>query len=86
MKSLLSSFLRRGSGAGDADLFSLVSSDRTHGKCSKLCQGRFRLDVNKNFLTKQVVKYWSRFPRQVVDVRSCSLFERHLEKALINML
>ena len=32
----LHSFLRRGSGEGGADLFSLGSSDRTHGNGSKL--------------------------------------------------
>ncbi|KAK4823932.1 hypothetical protein QYF61_008318 [Mycteria americana] len=35
----LYSFLRRGSGEGGADLFSLVSSDRMHGDGSKLRQG-----------------------------------------------
>ncbi|GAB0179848.1 mitochondrial enolase superfamily member 1 [Grus japonensis] len=41
----LYSFLRRASGEGGAELFSLVSSDRTHGNGSKLCQGRFRPDI-----------------------------------------
>ncbi|KAK4806138.1 hypothetical protein QYF61_001061 [Mycteria americana] len=40
----LYSFLGRGSGEGGADLFSLVSSDRTCGNGSKLHQGRIRLD------------------------------------------
>ena len=35
----LYSFLRRGSGEGGAELFSLGSSDRTCGNGSKLCQG-----------------------------------------------
>jgi len=39
------SFLRRGHGAGGAELFSPVSSDRTHGDGSQLHQGRFRLDI-----------------------------------------
>jgi len=38
----LYSFLRTGSGEGGAELFSLVSSDRTHRNGSKLHQGRFR--------------------------------------------
>ncbi|KAK4823865.1 hypothetical protein QYF61_007621 [Mycteria americana] len=49
----LYSFLRRGSGEGGADLFSLVSSDRMHGNGSKLHQGRFRLDIRKHFFTEK---------------------------------
>ena len=36
---VLYSFLRRGSGEGGADLFSLGSSDRIRGNGSKLCEG-----------------------------------------------
>ncbi|KAK4826122.1 hypothetical protein QYF61_005274 [Mycteria americana] len=79
-------FLRRGSGEGGADLFSLGSSDRMHGNGSKLCQGRFRLGIRKHFFTKRVVKPWNRLPREVVDAPSLSVFKRHLDNALSNML
>ena len=82
----LYSFLRRGSGEGGADLFSLVSSDRTDRNGSKLLQGRFSLDIRKHFFTKRVVKHWKRLPREVVDAPSLSVFKWHLGNALNNML
>ena len=75
------SFLRRGRGEGGAELFSLVSSDRTHGNGSKLCQGRFRLDVGKHYFTKRVVKHWNRLPGEV-DAPRLSAFKRSLDNAL----
>ena len=45
------SFLMRGSGGAGTDLFSLVTSKKTQGKCMKLWQGRFRLDIRKTTLT-----------------------------------
>jgi len=82
----LCSFLRRGRGEGGAELFSLGSSDRTHGNGSKLRQGRFRLDIKKHFFTKRVVKHWNRPPGEVVDAPSLLLFKRYLDNALNNML
>ncbi|KAK4828139.1 hypothetical protein QYF61_023937 [Mycteria americana] len=82
----LSSFLRRGSAEGGAEFFSLVSSDRTRGNGSKLCQGRFRLDIRKHFFTERVVKHWNRLPREVVNAPRLSVFKRHLDNALSNML
>jgi len=46
------SFLRRGSGEGGAELFSLLFSDRTRGRGSKRHQGRFRLGVKKHFFSQ----------------------------------
>ncbi|KAK4828809.1 hypothetical protein QYF61_000866 [Mycteria americana] len=49
----LYSFLRRGSGEGGAEVFSLRSSDRMHGNGSKLHQGTFRLDIRRHFFIKK---------------------------------
>lgn len=68
------------------DLFLLRSSDRTCGNDPKLFQEKFRLNIRKHFFTARVVKHWGRIPSEVVDAISLSLFKKHLDNALNNML
>lgn len=59
--------LRKVSGDAGTDLSSLVFTNRTHGKGSKLHQGRFRVDIRKHLFTERVAKHCKRFSREVVD-------------------
>lgn len=59
------SFLTRGRGRAGADLFSLVTNNRTRGNVRKMCQRRFSLDIRKRFFTQRVVEHWNRLPRGV---------------------
>lgn len=49
-----------------------------------LCQGMFRLGIRKHFFTKRVIKRW--LPKEVVNASTLSVFKRHLDNVLSNML
>jgi len=51
-----------------------------------LKEGRFRLDIRKEFFTMRAVRHWHRLPREAVAAPSLAVFKTRLDGALSNLV
>jgi len=56
-------------------LYQGVCSDRKMGNGFKLKEGRYKLDIRKEFFTMRLVRHWNRVTKEAVDAPSLEVLK-----------
>ncbi|PKU48985.1 hypothetical protein llap_638 [Limosa lapponica baueri] len=75
-------YLERDYRKGEEGLFTRECNDTMRGNGFQLKEGRFRLDIGKEFFTVRVVRHWNRFPGEAAGAPSLEMLKAKLDGAL----